>query len=989
MRSVSRLLATEILLLGLATPAYAEGTAELNTTQALRAGTVLYLDIIDADLESIAWQGSGTLALSAPDGTSIGVLSDGEDSGSLVSYGTGAYQAIVGSNQIVYQTWDVSVLGQTAAGGRLFSYDWRFNAGAFSEARATNASFYAVVPGGGVGQSSVIELQLNGLAGYVYDINANRTGVDGPDAGRSVNLSGNSVTPEFPIYLAPPSASNYSASSPDIFEFAFVGGSSVDANGAATDPCNQVVPGGNPGEFQFTTNTIGTSHVQCDIDGDGTFNAVGGTDLLLVGTTVIGLNSIAWDGTVGGEGVAVGTYDCQVRVNVGEFHYVGADIETSYPGMRLYEVHADENRSPLTMYWNDSAVQGAAQSMPNGQTGLEDSGADGIFSDAYTVSADANVNARAWGNWNSGGKGNQRYLDTYTWLASSESAEINVAAVDPNVDSDGDGAGDFEESCVFGTDPNDPDTDDDGVSDGDQYGGGASSGGGNGLESNGRLASRLARRAIQRSRETVAPPPKFRASPRLQSLAPSAETLGASSVDATPWDLPELTNASNVFGRDYFDASGDRVGGVLLIETVGEVYDHSKSVCDRSQGATMTDLAIARVGQHSIVRATLTRADEKVSDRTASFSIHEQHTDTSAGVFSYWLSTEYPEPSFDGRVTRVQVWSSTPGGEVQLAQEILRRAEDAHSVLTGPGDEAVWTDESIDAGEVPAVALPNTHLPSYFFRSGVALGGTLTLELEAPDGRQNDDAMLRIIGLSEDAAHEIVFDRPLPHGALGQALELDIGRLLDVTVEVVSDGEVQDRLWLSDGAWASYDDSLWGGASHVAFSRQDCVPRVGSGSLALSGCARVDGTVRDDAGFAGVARHLTHPLALAPFRTLSMHVQSDVTFKSCAQTVEGGLYCATMESAQGWVAVGLSTLLEANGDPLSTDAHVTLITFSREGAGAVAMEVAGLSLSAAEAPKPLADDSTASGCSCETGPKGNGVWPWVLLMVALVGVRRR
>ncbi|MBL4689459.1 MAG: MYXO-CTERM sorting domain-containing protein [Nannocystaceae bacterium] len=121
-----------------------------------------------------------------------------------------------------------------------------------------------------------------------------------------------------------------------------------------------------------------------------------------------------------------------------------------------------------------------------------------------------------------------------------------------------------------------------------------------------------------------------------------------------------------------------------------------------------------------------------------------------------------------------------------------------------------------------------------------------------------------------------------------------------------------------------------------------------------------------------------------------MHVQSDVAFKSCAQTVEGGLYCGGMASAHGWVAVGLSTLLDANGGPLPTDARVTLITFSREGAGLVAMEVAGLSLSVAEAPKPIADESaTAAGCSCETGPKGTAVWPWLLLMVALVGVRRR
>lgn len=989
-RSLSHVLAVYGALLSVVAPAQAEGTAQLNATQALRAGTVLYVDIVDAAQESITWEGAGTLAVSAPDGTPVATLSSGQASGSLAGYGVGAYEAVVDADQVVFQTWDASVLGQTTPGGRLFSYDWRFNAGAFSEERATNASFYAIVPGGGSGQSSVIELQLNGLAGFVYNVNANRIGVDGSNAGRSVGMSGNSVSPEFPIYISPPTASSYSASSPDVFGFAFVGGASQSPDGVAMDPCNQLVPGGSTGTFQFTTNTVGTRHLLCDIDGDGEFNAVGGGDLLLVGTTVEGLNTIPWDGMVDGETVATGTYTCQLRMNVGEFHYVGADIETSYPGMRMYEVHADETRSPLTMYWNDSAVQPAAQPMPNGQPGLEGSGNNGVFSDAYDVAAQPNVNARAWGNWNSGGKGNQGYLDTFTWLATTQSTEIEVTAVDPTVDTDGDGAGDFEETCVFGTDPGNPDTDADGVNDGDQYGGGASSGGGNGLESNGGLASRLARRAIRRSRQTAAPPPSFRASSTLQALAPVAGTLGKTSTDATPWDLPELTNASDVFGRDYFDAAGIRVGGVLLIETVGDNYDHSKVVCDRSKGATMTRIGMSRVGIHEIVRATLNRPDERLSDRTASFTIHEQHTATSAGVFSYWLPSEYPVPAPDAKVTRVQVWSSVPGGEIRLAREVLERARVAHGTLSVPGDEALWTDEAMVDGQAPAAPLATSHLPSHFFRRGVALGDTVRLDLETVFEHEGDDLALRVVGLAEDATHEFVLDIPLERDSLGREVEVEVGRVLDVTVELLRNGEVQDQLWLSDGAWASYDDSLWGGSTEVTFSRQDCRPRAGQGALALAGCARVEATVPDEAGFAGVARHLARPLVLTPYRSLSAHVQSDVPFELCAQTVDGLVYCTPAAPTHGRVTVGLSTLSDASGDPLPGDARITLITFSSEGAGSVAMEVAGLTLSESPAPKPASSGEASAGCACQSGAPGTPRWFWVVLpLLGLLVVRRR
>ena len=965
----------------------AEGTRDLGNTQALRAGTTLFVDILDSSVESIEWTGAGSVTVTSPDGAVVGSLGSGQSTGDLSNFGDGAYRVVVGSAQYVFSDWDVSVLGQTDSKGRLFSYNWSFNAGAFSSDRATSASFFAVVPGGGVDQTSVIELKLEGLAGYVYDINANRVGVDGPNGGRSVSWNGNSTTPEFAIYLNPPTNATYSASSPLVNGLEFVGGVSLDYEGNPMQACSQVVPGGSTGQFQFTSTGEGSYHLSCDLNKDGEFDPVGGDDLLLVGSASAGLNEVAWDGTHNGELVALGTYDCRAQVNVGEFHYVGADIETSFPGMRLYEVHPDEGRSPLRMYWNDSSVQDNAQAMPNGEPGLESSGSEGVFPGPYGSSAVANVNARAWGNFNSTGKGNQAYLDTYTWLESSATASIQIEAVDPFVDSDADGAGDFEEACAFGTDPFNPDTDGDEVPDGQQYGGYASSGGGNGLESNGRLSTALARRAIRRTRLSEGPSVGFRSASDLDELMPEAGTLGSTSADVTPTDLPSITNAASTHSLDYFDRAGRRVGGVLLIETTGEVYEHSKLVCDRASGAAIDDMLITDVGGHDVLRATTRR--DGVVDHTAVFSLYPKGD--GAGVYAYWLTNDYPTPSAGERVIRVQAWSSVPGGELTLARRVLERAGSHFGELRAPGFETPRDDEAIDRDAPYPEPMAQTSLPAAAVASASLLAGELRLDLRRY-GLFDQDVVLRTVALQEDAVGQRVEEHTLEEDE--GWIDLNVGRALDVTAELVVDGQVHDQVWLSDGAWAAYDDGLWGGVSRSDFTRSGCTPSSATGHLAFAGCARAEGVVQGVGGFGGVARHFARPVPLDGVRSVSVRLLADAPVRLCLHAPEGEHHCTSLPPGHGERRVALADFKSPDGVAPPPEARTKLLTISTSQPGAFVIEAAGLVLSSEEVePTSTQTSSTSisrpvpeeSGCSVDLERNG----PLAVILLALVGLRRR
>jgi hypothetical protein len=465
---------TLITALLIAAPAaLGEGDVELTNSfgnqQALRAGTVLFVDVLAPDgptREGIRWQGDGTVTVTDPEGAVLATLSTGQET--LCRDGLpGAYEVVVGSDQTVTSSWDVSVTNQTTPGGRLWAYQWQFNNASYADDRSTYGSFYALVPGGAPGTNATIELSLNGLSGYVWDLSANRLGVDGLNAGRSVPSSGNTLTPEYPIYLNTPSRSTFDALTPTISGLSFSGAaaSPVYAEGDLS-ACNEFISGETGGTFTFTTNVEATYHILCDLNGDAVFDPTAGADLFLVGATVADVNEVAWNGMNGAAQVPPGSYDCRVRVNVGEFHYVGRDIETSFEGLRMYVVNANGTRTRLRSFWNDTAVQASAQSMPNGQLGLASSSVSGVDPLAYGTTAQANVNARAWGNFNSTGKGNNAFLDTYVVPEAAESVSIDVVSATRVADADGDGLSDFSERCFIGTDPGDADTDNDGTPDG-------------------------------------------------------------------------------------------------------------------------------------------------------------------------------------------------------------------------------------------------------------------------------------------------------------------------------------------------------------------------------------------------------------------------------------------------------------------------------------------------------------------------------------------
>lgn len=329
--------------------------------------------------------------------------------------------------------YDISVLPDAATAarpfapyggrGRLHATRWGFDAGAFLQTAATNASYYVQAPGATAGTSYLWQMELAGLAGYVYDVVANDTGLDFPysRSSRTRWLTPEpKTTPLYEIYLTPP-ASVAPTTRPQIWFTGTAG--------------NGVTLQGSGGSFRFRANLAGSYQIVLDINRDGVFDAAtDSVDAVLAGRTVTGVNDAQWNGKdARGQVVAPGVYAARLYLRVGEFHFVAYDDENNYPGLAIRRV------DPVTlattsalMYWDDRQVP-----VPDGSR-RAGGGVPAILN-TLPGGVSSATTRHAWGNtWVSNSFGNEAFVDTWV-IADEDAASVTIEVQAPAADLDGDG----------------------------------------------------------------------------------------------------------------------------------------------------------------------------------------------------------------------------------------------------------------------------------------------------------------------------------------------------------------------------------------------------------------------------------------------------------------------------------------------------------------------------------------------------------------------
>jgi len=324
------------------------------------------------------------------------------------------------------------------------------------------------------------------------------------------------------------------------------------------------------------------------------------------------------------------------------------------------------------------------------------------------------------------------------------------------------------------------------------------SGGNGGLESNGDLASRIAQRNFKRKKVKSTDYNKFDELPRfdefaqqmnltkgasrnkssianLNQLLPTSSLFNSLAYETTPTDLLQITNAQEIFAVDYV-ANDKRKGAAMVMYTQNKVYEHTKVVCDRLNGAELLDIYTLQIEQHPFIFFKLKQADGAV-EYAVNYVVQKQ-TNGNYIVDNNWALGDYQNANDN---LSFQLWSSSQAMTVQLLIDALNKLEQQGTVS--------FLKQTIE-------------LPKVYVKKGNYKNGKLYLTVANLNGSSQIE-LKGTLSKTETSGRTPIQQLISLDGTKEQTIEIQTGTLFDVGFELGSSMLTSDVLYAADGAWGT------------------------------------------------------------------------------------------------------------------------------------------------------------------------------------------
>jgi hypothetical protein len=270
----------------------------------------------------------------------------------------------------------------------------------------------------------------------------------------------------------------------------------------------------------------------------------------------------------------------------------------------------------------------------------------------------------------------------------------------------------------------------------------------------------------------------------------------------TPNDIPSITNAVDVSAVDFTLNSQCRAVA-FATKTLGAVYDHTKAICDRVKGARLLSMDNFVLNNFNIVRYTLQQADGNV-EYSMSFTIGKKSGRNSFSFQSNWLNNDYtPEDT----LYNFQVWGAAPYYCVDMTLEILKKLNNIMPVQQLKASAA---------------------LPSTYIINGNRDG--LNLNLAINNNSKNVSGYFLIDNISNET-NTAVKTTAYPFSIAANAvsnLAVPVSDAYESLVSLYINNQLQDVVFISDGAWACDFTKVVAAAPHTFTVTNDTIARSNS-----------------------------------------------------------------------------------------------------------------------------------------------------------------
>ncbi len=336
-----------------------------------------------------------------------------------------------------------------------------------------------------------------------------------------------------------------------------------------------------------------------------------------------------------------------------------------------------------------------------------------------------------------------------------------------------------------------------GLTDGDDPQCGTSAGVTGGLESNRRLSDKIA----ERNFGTIVKNPKEyrrklngqipfdkhaqRSQFDIAAMIP-VDVLGASVAESTPINLTGITNADEVAAADYY-VEENRIASVLAIYSEDGVYEHTKYICDRLDGARLLDISYLYAMDGNFVSYELLNKHGQL-EYAVSFAAHYEE-DSGFHIENHWNLHEFTQ---DVDFYNFQIWAQS--------------YEDVITLLEATLEELKGTDD--------IASINHSAIPRVFVMQGDYQNGQLRLvvknKIQSPSLSFHGNVRRAESGVSVPVSYEFELD-----GNSEQIITIETGYLYDIGAAITCPGSADDAIFLADGAWGV--DNSHGGATVNSF----------------------------------------------------------------------------------------------------------------------------------------------------------------------------
>ena len=248
-------------------------------------------------------------------------------------------------------------------------------------------------------------------------------------------------------------------------------------------------------------------------------------------------------------------------------------------------------------------------------------------------------------------------------------------------------------------------------------------------------------------------------------------------LTTTPTDIPSITNATDVLSIDF--VLNDQAKAVsFATRTQGEVYDHTKAICDRLKGSELMGIENVTINNIKFVRYNLKNSLGQI-EYAMSFAIGAKSGRLNYSIQSNWLNKDYTP---DEVMYNVQLWAVSPELVMNMANDIVTRLKATMPVIE----------------QVNSIVLPKTYVTK-----GKREAENLVLNIV-----NNSNFTNGYIELQEKAnelsTSLITRQVPFTVGANGKTvLTIPASDSYEAAMYVYMNGVMQDQLFMADGSWVA------------------------------------------------------------------------------------------------------------------------------------------------------------------------------------------